>query len=221
MSGGEMQRVALGRALVRHPRAFLMDEPLTNLDLKLRVEMRTELTRIHRSLGRTFLYVTNDQVEAMSMADRLAVLRAGTVQQVGSPTEIYDRPANRWVATFVGSPRMNLLPCTANGRLEGAGWSLPNPGFVFQSDRPALLGVRSEDLSLEARDESAALDGTVYAVEPLGDRTLVDVEIGDQRIVIKAPPAASLEIGEQVRASVNLDRIHLFDAGTESAVARR
>ena len=139
MSGGQMQRVALGRALVRDPRAFLMDEPLTNLDLKLRVEMRTELTRIHRSLGRTFLYVTNDQVEAMSMADQVAVLREGTVQQVGSPTEIYDRPANRWVATFVGSPRMNLLKCTANGRLEGKGWSLPNPGFGVQGDRPALL----------------------------------------------------------------------------------
>ena len=221
LSGGEMQRVALGRALVRNPRAFLMDEPLTNLDLKLRVEMRTELNRIHRSLGRTFLYVTNDQVEAMSMADRLAVLRKGTVQQVGSPTEIYNRPANRWVATFVGSPRMNLLPCTANGRLEGNGWSLPNPGFLLQGDRPALLGVRSEDVSLEARDESAALDGRVYAVEPLGDRTLVDVEIGDRRIVIKAPPTASLQIGDQVRAAVDLDRIHLFDAGTESAVARQ
>ena len=221
LSGGEMQRVALGRALVRDPRAYLMDEPLTNLDLKLRVEMRTELTRIHRSLGRTFLYVTNDQVEAMSMADHVAVLRAGRVQQVGSPTEIYDRPANRWVATFVGSPRMNLLPCTGNGRLEGTGWSLPNPGFALQDDRPALLGVRSEDLSLDVRDESAALGGTVYAVEPLGDRTLVDLEIGDQRIVIKAPPTASLEIGEQVRASVDLDRVHLFDAETESAIARR
>jgi multiple sugar transport system ATP-binding protein len=216
-----MQRVALGRALVRNPRAFLMDEPLTNLDLKLRVEMRTELTRIHRSLGRTFLYVTNDQVEAMSMADRLAVLREGTIQQVGSPEEIYDRPANRWVATFVGSPRMNLLPCTANGRLEGDGWSLPNPGFAFQGDTPALLGVRSEDLSLDAREDSAALEGRVYAVEPLGDRTLVDVEIGDRRIVVKAPPTASLQIGDQVRAAVDLDRVHLFDAGTESAVARR
>src|SRR3954463_851490 len=137
LSGGEQQRVALGRALVREPRAFLMDEPLTNLDLKLRVEMRTELTRIHRSLGRTFLYVTNDQVEAMSMADRVAVLRAGTVQQVGSPVEIYDHPANRWVATFVGSPRMNLLECTANGRLEGDGWGLPNPGFPVDGARPA------------------------------------------------------------------------------------
>jgi multiple sugar transport system ATP-binding protein len=220
LSGGEMQRVALARALVRRPRAFLLDEPLTNLDLKLRVEMRTELTRIHRSLGRTFLYVTNDQVEAMSMADQVAVLREGTIQQVGSPTEIYDRPANRWVATFVGSPRMNLLSCTANGRLEGQGWSLPNPGFGIQGDRPALFGVRSEDLSLEVREESAALEGTVYAVEPLGDRTLVDVEIGEHRVVIKAPPTASFKIGEQIRAAVDMDRVHLFDADSESAIAR-
>jgi multiple sugar transport system ATP-binding protein len=220
MSGGQMQRVALGRALVRDPRAFLMDEPLTNLDLKLRVEMRTELTRIHRSLGRTFLYVTNDQVEAMSMADQVAVLREGTVQQVGSATEIYDHPANRWVASFVGSPRMNLLKCTANGRLEGEGWTLPNPGFGIQGERPALFGVRSEDLSLEVREESASLAGKVYAVEPLGDRTLVDVEIGDQRVIIKAPPTATFKIGEEVRAAVDLDRVHLFDADTESAIAR-
>jgi multiple sugar transport system ATP-binding protein len=221
MSGGQMQRSALGRALVRSPRAFLMDEPLTNLDLKLRVEMRTELTRIHRSLGSTFLYVTNDQVEAMSMADQVAVLREGTVQQVGAPTEIYDRPANRWVASFVGSPRMNLLQCTANGKLAGDGWSLPNPGFVVNGDTPALFGVRSEDLSLDVRDESAALDGTVYAVEPLGDRTLVDIEIGGQRIIVKAPPTASYTIGEKVRASVDLDRTHLFDASSEAAITRR
>src|SRR5690349_17443756 len=221
MSGGQMQSVALGRALVRDPRAFLMDEPLTNLDLKLRVEMRTELTRIHRSLGRTFLYVTNDQVEAMSMADQVAVLRAGTVQQVGAPTEIYDRPANRWVASFVGSPRMNLLHCTANGKIEGHGWELPNPGFAIEDDRPALLGVRAEDLSLDVRNESATLAGTVYAVEPLGDRTLVDIELADQRIVVKAPPTASLRIGESVRASVDLDRVHLFDAEGEAAIPRR
>src|SRR3954467_9157232 len=144
MSGGQMQRVALGRALVRDPRAFLMDEPLTNLDLKLRVEMRTELTRIHRSLGRTFLYVTNDQVEAMSMADQVAVLREGTVQQVGTPIDIYDHPANRWVATFVGSPRMNMLHCTANGSLSGDGWSLPNPGFGGNGDPKALSGGAPE-----------------------------------------------------------------------------
>src|SRR4029079_3483515 len=178
-------------------------------------------TRIHRSLGRTFLYVTNDQVEAMSMADQVAVLREGTVQQVGSPSEIYGCPATRWVATFVGSPRMNLLKCTANGRLEGQGWSLPNPGFGGQSDRPALFGVRSGALSREVRGESTALAGTVYAVEPLGDRTLVDVEIGDQRVVVKAPPTASPRIGESVHASVDLDRIHLFDADEEAAIPRR
>jgi multiple sugar transport system ATP-binding protein len=221
MSGGQMQRIALGRALVRDPRAFLMDEPLTNLDLKLRVEMRTELTRIHRSLGRTFLYVTNDQVEAMSMADQVAVLRQGTVQQVGSPMDIYDHPANRWVATFVGSPRMNLLECTANGRLEGEGWSLPNPGFGVQGDQKALLGVRCEDLSFDLRDESASLAGRVYAVEPLGDRTLVDIEVGDHRVVVKAPPTTRYRVGEQVRAGVDLSRVHLFDAGSESAIARR
>jgi multiple sugar transport system ATP-binding protein len=221
LSGGEQQRVALGRALVREPRAFLMDEPLTNLDLKLRVEMRTELTRIHRSMERTFLYVTNDQVEAMSMADQVAVLREGSVQQVGTPSETYDRPANRWVGTFVGSPRMNLLECTANGRLEGPGWSLPNPGFGVEGDHAALLGVRSEDLSLERRDEAASLTGRVYAVEPLGDRTLVDIEVGGSRIVIKAAPTARFEIGEPVSAAVDLDRVHLFDAGTETAIARQ
>src|SRR4051812_37077151 len=220
LSGGEQQRVALGRALVREPRAFLMDEPLTNLDLKLRVEMRTELTRIHRSMERTFLYVTNDQVEAMSMADQVAVLREGSVQQVGTPSAIYERPANRWVGTFVGSPRMNLLECTVNGRLEGSGWSLPNPGFD-SGDRAALLGVRSEDLSLDRRDEAASLTGRVYAVEPLGDRTLIDIEVGGSRIVVKAAPTARFEVGAEVRAAVDLDRVHLFDAGTESAIARR
>ncbi|MDA0173834.1 ABC transporter ATP-binding protein [Solirubrobacter taibaiensis] len=221
MSGGQMQRIALGRALVREPRAFLMDEPLTNLDLKLRVEMRTELTRIHRSLGSTFLYVTNDQVEAMSMANQVAVLREGTVQQVGAPTEIYDRPANRWVASFVGSPRMNLLHCTANGRIEGEGWSLPNPGFGVEGDHKALFGVRSEDLSLDVRDEATSLAGKVYAVEPLGDRTLVDVEVGGQRVIIKAPPTATYKVGEQVRAAVDMERVHLFDAESEQAIARR
>jgi len=221
MSGGEQQRVALGRALVRDPRAFLMDEPLTNLDLKLRVEMRTELTRIHRSLGRTFLYVTNDQVEAMSMGDQVAILRAGTVQQVGKPEEVYDHPATKWVATFVGSPRMNMLDCSvAADQIRGQGWSLPNPGFATQDGSPAVLGVRSEDLSLQRREESAQLAGKVYAVEPLGDRTLVDIEIGSQRFVVKADPTASYKLGEPVVASVDLDRVHLFDAGTETAVAR-
>ena len=223
LSGGEMQRVALARALVREPRAFLMDEPLTNLDLTLRVEMRTELTRIHRSLGRTFLYVTNDQVEALSMADRIAVLRAGAVQQVGAPREIYERPVNRWVAGFVGSPRINLLPCRPEGsELVGEhGWSLPRPPWApGESGRPLLLGVRAEDLSLDRRYEAATLGGALYALEPLGDRTLVDVDLGGAVIKVKARPSVTGTPGEPLRVAVDLARAHLFDAETGDAVAR-
>jgi multiple sugar transport system ATP-binding protein len=223
LSGGEQQRVALARALVRRPRAFLMDEPLTNLDLKLRVEMRTELTRIHRSLGGTFLYVTNDQVEAMSMADRVAVLRAGRVQQTGAPREIYDRPANRWVSGFVGNPRMNLLPCRPEGpRIVGeGGWSLPRPAWAAGEDgRPLLLGVRAEDLSLERRDESASLSGALYALEPLGDRTLVDVDVAGTLVKVKARPTVGGAPGDPLVLAVDLDRAHLFDAETGDAVAR-
>lgn len=221
MSGGEMQRVALARALVRRPRAFLMDEPLTNLDLKLRVEMRTELTRIHRTLGGTFLYVTNDQVEALSMADRVAVLREGRVQQVGTPTEVYERPANQWVAGFVGSPRISLLACRAEGdRLVGAqGWSLPRPRWTTAEDgRPLLLGLRAEDVSVEKRGE-AALPGELYGLEPLGDRTVVDVKVGSEMVKVKARPTVTGTPGERVSVTVDLDRAHLFDADTGLALA--
>ena len=223
LSGGEMQRVALARALVREPRAFLMDEPLTNLDLKLRVEMRTELTRIHRSLGRTFLYVTNDQVEALSMADQIAVLRDGSVQQVGTPREIYERPVNRWVAGFVGSPRINLLPCRPDGGdLVGEhGWSLPlPPRAVGESGRPLLLGVRAEDLSLERGGGRATLGGELYALEPLGDRTLVDVDVGGTVIKVKARASVTGRRGEPLQVAVDLDRAHLFDAATGDAIPR-
>lgn len=220
MSGGEQQRVALARALVRRPRAFLMDEPLTNLDLKLRVEMRTELTRIHRTLGGTFVYVTNDQVEALSMADRVAVLREGEVQQVGTPSEVYERPANRWVAGFVGSPRISLLACHARGdRLMGdQGWTLPRPRWATAEEgRPLLLGLRAEDLSVEKRGE-VALSGELYGLEPLGDRTVVDVRVGEEMLKVKARPSVTGTPGERLTVTVDLDRAHLFDAGTGLAL---
>jgi multiple sugar transport system ATP-binding protein len=223
LSGGEQQRVALARALVREPRAFLMDEPLTNLDLKLRVEMRTELTRIHRSLGGTFLYVTNDQVEAMSMADQVAVLREGKVQQTGAPRDVYERPVNSWVASFVGSPRISLLPCRAEGqRLVGeGGWTLPRPRWAeVNGNRPLLLGVRAEDLSLERRDADASLAGSLYAIEPLGDRTLVDMMVGETVLKVKARSTATGTLGDQVAVAVDLDRVHLFDADTGEALGR-
>jgi multiple sugar transport system ATP-binding protein len=223
LSGGEQQRVALARALVREPRAFLMDEPLTNLDLKLRVEMRTELTRIHHSLGGTFLYVTNDQVEAMSMADQVAVLREGKVQQTGAPRDVYERPVNSWVAGFVGSPRISLLRCRAEGeRLVGdGGWTLPRPRWAaVNGNRPLLLGVRAEDLSLDRRDADASLAGSLYAIEPLGDRTLVDMLVGETVLKIKARSTATGKPGDQVAVAVDLDRVHLFDAETGEAVGR-
>ncbi|MFI7438004.1 ATP-binding cassette domain-containing protein [Micromonospora haikouensis] len=216
LSGGEMQRVALARALVRSPRAFLMDEPLTNLDLKLRVEMRTELTRIHRSLGATFVYVTNDQVEALSMADQVAVLKEGKVQQVGTPTEVYERPANQWVAGFVGSPAISLLACRAEGdRLVGAGgWTLPRPRWATAQDgRALLLGLRAEDLSVEQRGD-ASLSGELYGLEPLGDRTVVDVLVGTEILKVKARPTVTGTPGERLQVTVDLDRAHLFDADT-------
>ncbi len=221
MSGGEQQRVALARALVRRPRAFLMDEPLTNLDLKLRVEMRTELTRIHRTLGGTFVYVTNDQVEALSMADQVAVLREGRVQQVGTPTEVYERPANRWVAGFVGSPRISLLACRAQGdRLVGEqGWTLPRPRWATAEDgRPLLLGLRAEDLSVEHRG-AATLPGELYGLEPLGDRTVVDVKVGEEMVKVKARPTVTGAPGERMSVTVDLDRAHLFDADTGLALS--
>jgi multiple sugar transport system ATP-binding protein len=221
MAGGEMQRVALARALVRRPRAFLMDEPLTNLDLKLRVEMRTELTRIHRALGGTFLYVTNDQVEALSMADHVAVLKDGRVQQVGTPADVYERPANQWVAGFVGSPRISLLACRAEGdRLVGAqGWSLPRPRWTTAEDgRPLLLGLRAEDVSVERRGD-VALAGEVYALEPLGDRTVVDVKVGSELVKVKARPHVTGTPGDRVSVTVDLDRAHIFDAGTGLALS--
>ena len=221
MSGGEMQRVALARALVRRPRAFLMDEPLTNLDLKLRVEMRTELTRIHRELGGTFVYVTNDQVEAMSMADQVAVLREGRIQQVGTPTEVYERPANQWVAGFVGSPRISLLACHASGdQLVGdGGWTLPRPRWTTAEDgRPLMLGLRAEDLSVERRGD-ASLSGELYAVEPLGDRTLVDVKVGSELLKVKARPSVTGSPGDRLSVAVDLDRAHLFDADSGLALS--
>lgn len=221
LSGGEQQRVALARALVRRPRAFLMDEPLTNLDLKLRVEMRTELTRIHRALGGTFVYVTNDQVEALSMADQVAVLREGQVQQVGAPTQVYERPANRWVAGFVGSPRISLLACHVEGdRLIGAqGWTLPRPRWsTAENGRPLLLGLRAEDLSVERRGE-ALLQGELYGLEPLGDRTVVDVKVGAEMLKVKARPSVTGTPGERLSVTIDLDRAHLFDADTGLALS--
>jgi multiple sugar transport system ATP-binding protein len=230
LSGGEQQRVALGRAMVRKPRAFLMDEPLTNLDFKLRVEMRSELKRIHNELNTTLFYVTNDQTEAMSLADRIAVLNTGVLQQVGTPEEVYDHPVNRFVAGFIGNTRMNFLPCVLHngdtpaliGR-EGA-WRLPLQDNLRDTIRARtesealILGIRPEDMTLATQPREGALEAEIYTVEPLGDRTIFDLRLGGDLVKVRTPPTFDAPQGSRVWFEVDRARIHLFEPGTDKAI---
>jgi multiple sugar transport system ATP-binding protein len=222
LSGGEQQRVALGRAMVRRPRVFLMDEPLTNLDFKLRVEMRTELNHLHHELNTTWFYVTNDQVEAMSMADRIAVLNKGRLQQVGTPREVYDHPVNLFVAGFVGHPRMNLLEggLTVDGQSQlhapDQSWSFSLPDRLRDAIRragreKAILGVRPEDLALETEARPDSLAGQVFVYELLGDRTIVDVRLGQTIVKVRTPPTVTVQAGQTVWLRPNSERLHVFD----------
>lgn len=224
MSGGQQQRVALGRAMVREPRLFLMDEPLTNLDFKLRVEMRAELKRLQKELGTTFFYVTNDQIEAMSMADRIIVLNQGVIQQIDTPEQIYDHPANLFVATFVGNPRMNTLDCYYDAdtrQLCGEGWQLALGAARTEQLATApdklVFGIRAEDITLHTQappDDSQLVAGTVFVLEPLGDRTLVDVQIGEATVKVRAAADFQIEEDQPVWLDFDRDRIHVFDRDT-------
>jgi multiple sugar transport system ATP-binding protein len=228
LSGGERQRVALGRALVREPRAFLFDEPLSALDALLRLEMRTELKHLQRDLGRTLVYVTHDQVEAMSMPDRVAVLREGVVQQVDAPENVYHRPANRFVATVVGSPPMNFLPCTIGSGNGGPRLHHPlfevdvlSNGLVLPETlvegAECLLGVRPEDVRVGPGEGS--FPATVYVSEPLGGETVVDLHFG--QLLVKALAPSSVEVKPDAQVQVSLDplRLHLFTSEGESVVS--
>jgi multiple sugar transport system ATP-binding protein len=228
LSGGQRQRVALGRAIVRKPALFLLDEPLSNLDAALRAQTRAELTKLHRRLGTTFIYVTHDQVEAMTMGQRIAVLRSGVLQQVGPPLELYQRPANRFVAGFIGSPAMNFLQATIaaeNGRLclvtSSARLPLPMSEGVhaLEDGRRVVVGIRPEDLhdrSLLQRDDSAAvIRGTVDVVEVLGSEVLLNVAAGNEQLTARVDPRTRARAGDDIDLSVDLDRLYVFDAGTE------
>lgn len=235
LSGGEQQRVALGRAMVRRPQAFLMDEPLTNLDAKLRTLMRAELKHLHGELGATTLYVTHDQVEAMTMGDRIAVLRSGTCQQIGTPDDIYLRPANLFVGGFVGSPSMNLLPGSITGtatsghggggvRLNKDAGFMPLHGVAAvtaatAATREVVLGVRPEDIHIAPQTAPDALPTTVYAVEPLGDRYIYDLQLGAFLIKAKAAPSIVLDPGQTAWVTIDQDSLHLFDAVTENRLS--
>jgi len=226
LSGGQRQRVALGRAIVRQPRAFLFDEPLSNLDAKLRVQMRAELKKLHRRLRTTTVYVTHDQEEAMTLGDRVVVMKDGLVQQAGSPLDVYERPANRFVAGFVGTPPMNFLEgqvTAENGHacFEGAGVKLKLPASMRSAaGRAMVLGVRPEHLSDRPAEGSGAIRVRVSVVEPLGDRKDVIMSTpADVPLVGRMDAHAGVAEGEDREVWVDLRRARLFEAGDEGRSA--
>lgn len=217
LSGGQRQRVAMGRALARQPQLFLFDEPLSNLDAKLRVEMRAEIKRLHQASGITSVYVTHDQVEAMTLGSRIAVMKGGVVQQLGTPGDIYNRPANTYVATFIGSPTMNLLRGAASGGqfgIQGAALDLSPP--ATSSAAQVLLGVRPEHLVLQ---DSAPWRGTVSVVEPTGPDTYVVVDTAAGAVTLRTDAQTRVRPGDTVGLAVEPANAHWFDARSEHRLA--
>jgi multiple sugar transport system ATP-binding protein len=209
LSGGQRQRAALARAIVRQPQVFLMDEPLSNLDAKLRLTMRAQLKHIQRELATTTIYVTHDQIEAMTLADRVAVMNKGKIQQLGTPDEIYNNPNHLFVAGFIGSPAMNLIPGTIDGgTFIGPDTRVHIPGV--QSRAGVVLGVRPEDMDVAA-PESGNLVSKVYSVEPTGDQTLVTTWAGEQLVVAKVDRAFRQAIDTTIAFKFRPDRVFLFD----------
>jgi ABC-type sugar transport system ATPase subunit len=213
LSGGQMQRVALGRALIRKPKLFLFDEPLSNLDARLRGEMRSEIARLHRRVRVTSLYVTHDQSEAMTMGSRIAVLDRGRIEQIGEPLEVFARPSTRFVAGFIGSPAMNLIEAQArDGRVELGPLSIEAP---VRDARRLVLGVRPHEIAIDARDaREIALELEVRFVESLGTQTLVDFELGANILRASAEGEVAARPGERRRISFSRSAVHWFDAGS-------
>ncbi len=210
LSGGQRQRVALARAIVRQPNVFLMDEPLSNLDAKLRVSTRAQIKNLSHELKVTTVYVTHDQIEAMTLADRVVVMSRGVVQQVGTPTEIYDKPANTFVASFIGNPAMCLMDGTlTNGVFEGKNVRIE--GLPTHQNGPVTLGYRAEDASLA---DSGAITAPIYSLELLGDATMVTVRAGGAMVSIKAHKDYRAEIGDPVTADIPAGICHIFDAAS-------
>ncbi len=222
LSGGQRQRVAMGRAIVRNPQVFLFDEPLSNLDAKLRVQMRTEIKELHQRLKTTSIYVTHDQIEAMTMADKIVVLRDGVVEQIGSPLELYDRPANTFVAGFIGSPAMNFLPGTFKREavsvveFEG-GIRVPAPVNAAGADgQQVLYGIRPEHFALADRD---GLPGDIVVVEPTGADTQVFCRVAGQEIMAMFRDRVASQPGERISLMPDLSKAHLFDAQSGARLA--
>ena len=238
LSGGQRQRVAMGRALVREPDVFLFDEPLSNLDAKLRVDMRTEIKKLHQKLGTTIVYVTHDQIEAMTLSTRIAVMNAGHVQQLGTPKQIYDTPANLFVASFMGSPSMNLLDATlaesdgglhaevtgADGKLRKLGISHGPDSYRSYMGRKVILGIRPESITdPEGADRKARnvqmLTNAVTVTEPAGSDTFVSTQIAGKDCVARMRADADVRPGQNFEFAVNMDKAVLFDPDTEQRIA--
>ncbi len=217
LSGGQRQRVALGRAIVRNPKVFLLDEPLSNLDAKLRGQTRIELQKLHRDLETTFIYVTHDQVEAMTMGDRIAIMNAGILQQVGTPGEIYDHPANLFVAGFIGSPTMNFVPVTtSDSTAKASGFEVRLPKSV----RPGkgTLGFRPESATDRIADHASTLDMKVDVVERLGSDQFLYGQVGGDSVTARIDPKIKVEPGDNIKLGLDTRTLHLFDAETELAL---
>lgn len=230
LSGGEQQRVALGRAIVRRPSVFLMDEPLTNLDAKLRGDMRVEIKHLQRELNTTMVYVTHDQTEALSLAQRIGVMNQGVLQQVGSPLDIYDHPATLFVAGFIGSPPMNFVDVavTDSGmpmlKQKDGNFALPITTALRDqirkttSDEMVRFGIRSEDIQLVPSAAEADMPARISLREPLGDEIIYNVLVGTQELRVKSPPTVRLQVGDNVGVKFDQTRAHVFDLKTEKAI---
>jgi multiple sugar transport system ATP-binding protein len=238
LSGGQRQRVAIGRALAREPRLYLFDEPLSNLDAQLRLDMRTEIKKLHQRLAATIVYVTHDQIEAMTLATRIAVMRGGVVQQFGTPYEVYNRPANTFVAGFMGSPRMNLVPARVSngsnaleleigtGERERLRIALPpmQNGLSSYAGRDVLAGIRAEAVSLgrDAKTPGAmqrAVDAKVVVIEPTGADTLAVLDLAGNEFTARLEPDASLKPGQDARFLIDLTKLVCFDPQTQQLIA--
>ncbi len=232
LSGGQRQRVALGRAIVREPKVFLMDEPLSNLDAKLRVQTRAEISKLHQRLETTFIYVTHDQTEAMTMGSRIAVMKDGILQQLDTPQNLYDRPTNTFVAGFIGSPAMNFFDATVGGSREEAwldtgAFRLPVPGdrrekLARYMGQTVVMGIRPEDIHDRAYTPSgtngAPVQAQVDVMEPLGSEINLYLVSGNKTYVAKVDPRSQARTGKGLEVMMNLDRLHLFDKQSEQAI---
>lgn len=230
LSGGQKQRTAIGRAIVREPSLFLFDEPIAHLDAKLRAHMRSELKIMQRKLGTTMIYVTHDQLEALSMADRIAVMRDGVLQQMGTPKEIYNNPANQWVAGFIGEPAMNFIDCNlsavnGNTALEHSAFSLPLTNEQSQSlsgsgaEQSVTLGIRPDDVSISTNQtDKHSIEGEVLVTELLGGDMLVEAQIKGSRVTVKTDPGYDADMGDNCYLSFDSTRWHLFDISTGSTL---